>query len=35
LSLAELAIIQSSGALPSPPGVYVSVVLKESRNEGQ
>ncbi|EPT6686980.1 DUF2612 domain-containing protein, partial [Shigella flexneri] len=26
---------QSSGALPSPPGVYVSVVLKESRNEGQ
>ncbi|EOK0015425.1 hypothetical protein ACJ5G6_004337, partial [Shigella flexneri] len=24
-----------SGALPSPPGVYVSVVLKESRNEGQ
>ncbi|EQA7521559.1 DUF2612 domain-containing protein, partial [Shigella flexneri] len=25
----------SSGALPSPPGVYVSVVLKESRNEGQ
>ncbi|EOK3415589.1 hypothetical protein ACOIZY_004374, partial [Shigella flexneri] len=30
-----LAIIQSSGALPSPPGVYVSVVLKESRNEGQ
>ncbi|EOA6720924.1 hypothetical protein ACH8HH_004426, partial [Shigella flexneri] len=22
-------------ALPSPPGVYVSVVLKESRNEGQ
>lgn len=33
LSSAELAIIQSSGALPSPPGVYVSVVLKETRNE--
>ncbi|EFO5288248.1 DUF2612 domain-containing protein, partial [Salmonella enterica] len=24
---------QSSGALPSPPGVYVSVVLKETSNE--
>ncbi|EBV1873159.1 DUF2612 domain-containing protein, partial [Salmonella enterica subsp. enterica serovar Stanley] len=23
----------SSGALPSPPGVYVSVVLKETSNE--
>ncbi|HAE7080234.1 TPA_asm: DUF2612 domain-containing protein [Salmonella enterica subsp. salamae serovar 42:z:1,5] len=33
LSSAELAIIQSSGALPSPPGVYVSVVLKETSNE--
>ncbi|HAK1938723.1 TPA: DUF2612 domain-containing protein [Salmonella enterica] len=33
LSSAELAIIQSSGVLPSPPGVYVSVVLKETRNE--
>ncbi|EAS2568081.1 DUF2612 domain-containing protein, partial [Salmonella enterica subsp. enterica serovar Montevideo] len=22
-----------SGALPSPPGVYVSVVLKETSNE--
>jgi len=28
LSTAELAIIQSSGALPSPPGVSVSIVQK-------
>lgn len=28
LSTAELAIIQSSGALPSPPGVNVSIVQK-------
>lgn len=30
LSVAELAIIQSSGALPSPPGVSVSIVQKDS-----
>lgn len=29
LSISELAIIQSSGALPSPPGVSVSIVQKD------
>ncbi|HDJ1441592.1 TPA: DUF2612 domain-containing protein [Serratia rubidaea] len=29
LSTAELAIVQSSGALPAPPGVNVSIILQE------
>jgi hypothetical protein len=29
LSTAELAIVQSSGVLPSPPGVNVSIIMQE------